>query len=136
MRTAQPHHHIFANFQQGNGLPAFRGGVSQRGYGVGGFFKGLLRVIAPKLKVVGKQLGKTALKTSLQTITDVANGENIKTAIKRRAGQNFKELLAPPSKRINSGGSSKSIISAKSNRRKGSKARTKNRSRDTSFGIF
>ena len=37
-------------YQTGSGLPAFRGGVMQNGYGLGGIFKGIMRSIAPKLK--------------------------------------------------------------------------------------
>ena len=36
--------------QTGSGLPAFRGGVMQKGYGLGAIFKGIMRSIAPKLK--------------------------------------------------------------------------------------
>ena len=38
--------------QQGYGLPAYRGIVMQRGYGLGGFFKGLVRAVAPHVKKV------------------------------------------------------------------------------------
>jgi len=74
--------------QYGGALPAFRGGVMQRGYGIGGIFKGLMRIDAPKLKSIGKQLGASVLKTGLQTIGDVARGENLCNAVKR-AKENF-----------------------------------------------
>ena len=37
-------------YQTGSGLPAFRGGVMQKSYGLGGIFKGIMRSVAPKLK--------------------------------------------------------------------------------------
>ena len=126
--------------QSGSGLPAFRGGSMQRGYGIGGMFKGLLRAAAPKLKSFGKQIGKTALKTGLQTFGDVISGESLKTAVKRRAKENFKQLVTPPAKRINAGTVEKGITrqsNTKGARTKQKSGRSKkNTTAKTSFGIF
>ena len=70
--------------QQGYGLPAYRGIVMQRGYGLGGFFKGLVRAVAPHVKQGLKKVGKKALKTGLQVISDVSEGQNLKQSLKRR----------------------------------------------------
>ena len=90
-------------YQHGNGLPAFRGGVMQKGYGLGGLFKGFMRAVAPKLKQGLVHVGKKALKTGLETLGDVASGAHVKTALKRRAKQNLGELInsgVPIKKRV------------------------------------
>ena len=62
-------------YQTGSGLPAFRGGVMQNGYGLGDIFKGIMRSVAPKLKQSLAYVGKRALKTGLESLRDVAVGE-------------------------------------------------------------
>ena len=37
-------------YQTGSGLLVFRGGVMQKGCGLAGIFKGIMRSVAPKLK--------------------------------------------------------------------------------------
>ena len=64
-------------YQTGSGLPAFRGGVMQKGYGLGGTFKGIMRSVAPKLKQGLAYVRKQALKTCLQSLGDVTVEENL-----------------------------------------------------------
>ena len=80
-------------YQSGSGLPAFRGGVMQKGYGLGGIFKGIMRSVAPQLKQGLAVVGKRALKTGLETLGDVAAGNNLKTSLKRRAQQNLHDIV-------------------------------------------
>ena len=54
--------------------------VFQRGYGIGSIFKSVPRSVMPSLK----EIGKSALTTGLEVLQDVAKGENIKTAAKKR----------------------------------------------------
>ena len=82
--------------QIGYGLPAYRGVVMQRGYGLGGLFRGLMRVVKPHIKAGLKHVGKRALKTGLEVISDVTQGESLKSSAKRRAKQNAEELLLQP----------------------------------------
>ena len=58
----------------------YRGSVLQRGYGLGSIFKNVARGVMPSLK----ESGKSALTTGLEVLQDVAKGENIKTAAKKR----------------------------------------------------
>lgn len=76
-------------------LPAYRGVVMQRGYGLGGIFRGFARALAPKIKQGLKHVGKRALKTGIEVLGDVVQGENIKTALKRRSKSNFVEMIQP-----------------------------------------
>ena len=80
-------------YQIGSGLPAFRGSVMQKGYGLGGIFKGIMRIVAPKLKHGLAYVGKRALKTGLESLGDVAAGGNLKPSLKRRAQQNLDEIF-------------------------------------------
>ena len=54
--------------QAGHGLPGFQGTRFQRGYGLGGMFKGLLRLATPLLKKGAVELGKTAMRTGLNAL--------------------------------------------------------------------
>ena len=57
--------------QYGNGLPAFRGAVLQRGYGVGGLFRGLFKSVIPAAKTTLKTAARRAvplLKSNLKNI--------------------------------------------------------------------
>ena len=56
----------------------------QRGYGLGSTFKSVARGVMPSLK----EIEKSALTTGLEVLQDVAKGENIKTAAKKRLKEN------------------------------------------------
>ena len=77
-------------YQTGSGLPAFQRGVIQEGYGLGGIFKGIMRSVAPKLKQGLAYDGKRALKTSLESLGDVAAGRDLNSSLKKIAPQNTK----------------------------------------------
>ena len=80
-------------YQYGNGLPNYRGGVTiQRGYGLGGFFKGLARSFAPVLKKGLVNVGKKALQTGVRVIEDASQGKSIKSSLKNRLKQGVKEV--------------------------------------------
>ena len=91
--------------QIGYGLPAYRGVVMQRGYGLGGLFRGLMRVVKPHIKSGLKQVGKKALKAGMEVISDVSQGQSLKQSLKRRARENTEELLLQPFKKRKSTGS-------------------------------
>ena len=82
-----------SDYQTRSGLPAFRGGVIQKGYGLGGIFKGILKSVTPKLKKSLAYVGKRALKTGLESLGDVAAGGNLKSSLKKRARQNLNEIF-------------------------------------------
>ena len=54
------------------GLPAFQGGVMQKGYGLQGIFEDTMRNVARKLDKGLAQVWKQALKTGLKSLGDVA----------------------------------------------------------------
>ena len=117
--------------QQGYGLPAYRGIVMQRGYGLGGFFKGLVRAVAPHVKQGLKKVGKKALKTGLQVISDVSEGQNLKQSLKRRATQNVSEFIQQkPAKK-------RKVVSVKASRSSTGKGKGRKRGRpESSLGIL
>lgn len=102
------------------GTPVFRGGVMQKGYGLGGLFKGFMRTIAPKVKQGFKEIGKTALKTGLETLGDVVNGGNLKSSLKRRAEQNLRDMITSK-KPLKANSSRNKISSKKAVKKKGHK---------------
>src|SRR5678816_2282087 len=62
----------------------FVGSRLQRGYGVSGFFARLLRGAMPLLKRSGTYIGKKAVKAGIETLHDIATGEDAKLSLKRR----------------------------------------------------
>ena len=88
------HHQPYYYLQQhGAGLPVFRGGTIQRGYGLGGLFRGLLWTAAPVLKKGLINIGERAMKTGIESLSDVSNGSDFKSALKKRARQNINEMV-------------------------------------------
>ena len=73
------------SYQWGGNMNVFRGPVMQRGYGLGGFFKGMVRTFAPVLKRGLVNVGKKALETGVQVMNDVAEGKNFKNSVKKRS---------------------------------------------------
>ena len=65
------------------------GPVLQRGYGLRSIFKSVARSVMPSLK----EIGKSALTTGLEVLQDVAKGENIKSAAKKRLKENSLAFL-------------------------------------------
>ena len=61
----------------------------QRGYGLRSIFKSVARSVMPSLK----EIGKSALTTGVEVLQDVAKGENIKTAAKKRLKENSLAFL-------------------------------------------
>ena len=105
--------------QLGYGLPAYRGVVMQRGYELGGLFRGLMRAVTPHIKQL-KQVGKRALQTGLQVMSDVPEGKNLKSSLKERALENATEFIQKAFKKRKT--SSKSIR-GKASRGKGRRGR-------------
>ena len=61
--------HFLADQQYGAGYPLFIGSQYQRGAGIGSFFRGIFRAVAPVLKSVGKTVGKEALRAGALELT-------------------------------------------------------------------
>ena len=78
-----------SSLQRGGNVPFYRGPVLQRGYGLGSIFKSVARSVMLSLK----EIGKSALTTGLEVLQDVAKGENIKSAAKKRLKENSLAFL-------------------------------------------
>ena len=83
MAKTNPYVRYYLDQQQGNGMPVFMGapwmrGYGQVGFGLGGLFKSIARVVMPMVKVGAKALGKN------RVLNDVAFGKDLKQAIKIR----------------------------------------------------
>ena len=98
-RTYMTHSNLPRTYEQyylnqaGSGMPVYRGSTGlQRGYGLGGLLGGLFRTALPILKKGAMAVGREALQSGMDIAQDVMNGQNIKTATKRRvkaAGRNM-----------------------------------------------
>ena len=66
--------------QKGGHLVAFHGARNQRGYGLGGIFRGLYRWAIPHLQSVGQR----ALKEGVGVAQDVLNGEKLGDSVLKR----------------------------------------------------
>ena len=75
--------------QRGGNVPFYRGPVLQRGYGLGSIFKSVARSVMPS----SKEIGTSAFTAGLEVLQDVAKGENIKTAAKKRLKENTLAFL-------------------------------------------
>ena len=114
--------------QLGYGLPAYRGVVMQRGYGLGGLSRGLMRAVTPHIKQGLKQVGKRALQTGLQVMSDVSEGKNLKSSLKERALENATKFIQQPFKKRKT---SPKPIRGKASRGKGRRGRP-----STTLGIL
>ncbi len=76
----------------GAGMSVFHGFPHQRGHGIGGIFKGLLRMIIPMAQRAGKTIGKQALRAAAHVAEDVAEGQSLEGAVKRRAAQAIRKV--------------------------------------------
>jgi hypothetical protein len=81
-----------ANFPIFHGQRFQYGGQMQRGRGLGGMFRGLLRTVAPHLKRGLAHVGKRAVAAGLNAVNDmVENKTSMREAFKKQAKN---ELLA------------------------------------------
>ena len=80
--------------QCGHGMPVFYGARMQRGHGIGSLFSGLFRSIFPMLKKVAPVIGKKALQTGIDIVSDVAAGQSLKESAKSRVSDALKEGIS------------------------------------------
>lgn len=106
-----PNHKLFEEYylnqakQKGGSLPVFQGRRYQRGYRLGSIFKGLFRWAVPRLKQGAKALGKKALKTGVNVVQDVLEGENVQAAVTKRGKQAIDDIVShnTPRSQVGSG---------------------------------
>jgi hypothetical protein len=77
---------------EGRGLDEYFREYEQDGSGLSDFFRGLYRAFEPAVKPAGKYLLKRAFRTGVTTLSDVAQGQNWKAAVKRRLGEAGDEI--------------------------------------------
>lgn len=98
----------------------------QRGAGIGGIFKGLLRTVTPMMKRGLTNLGKRALNAGVDVIDDYQSGVGLKQSIKNRSKENFNQLLDDATtsvvKRIKLDGRDKSFSRSKTTGKRGRSA--------------
>ena len=73
--------HCLVDQQYGSGYPQFVGTAYQRGAGIGSFFRGLFRAVAPVFKSVGKTVGREALRAGANILADSTQGRNFKESL-------------------------------------------------------
>ena len=104
-----PNHKLYEEFylnqtkQKAGNLPAFHGARFQREYSLGSIFKGLFRWAMPHLQQGAKMLVKKALQTGVDVAQDVLAGENVKTAVSKRAKQVLGDMISQYSSQSGSG---------------------------------
>ncbi len=85
------------------GLPAFAGVRYQKGHGLGNTVRRLSKMIIPEIKKNAKVVGKQALKTGINVVSDVMQGKSLKKSLKTRAMENIKPVVpkrGPPGERL------------------------------------
>ena len=87
-RANQPSCEEYTACLQRGGSPFYSGSIMQRGYGIGGLFKGLANTLISLLPKVGKFVAKTALGVA----ADKLSGIPLSKSIKKRASSVGKKL--------------------------------------------
>lgn len=78
--------------QQGGG-PGFAGYSFQRGSGIGGILRGLMRFIMPAARSAGKVIGRQLLKSGASAATDILAGDDPREALIRHGTTGARKLL-------------------------------------------
>lgn len=78
--------------QTGQGLNFYQGVPYQRGYGFGGIFRSLFRAAVPLFKSGAKAVGKQLFHSGVDLLNDVTQGQDVKTATKKRLKEAGKQL--------------------------------------------
>ncbi len=78
--------------QNGGTLSGFHGARIQRGYGLGSFFKSIVRVALRLVKKGVNAIGKKAMETAVNVGQDVLAGKSVKQAVTSRGRQAVNDL--------------------------------------------
>ncbi len=76
----------------------------QRGAGMGSFLKGLFKMAVPLLRKAAPILGKHALSTAINAISDLQGSEDFLPTMTKRARQQLGGAAEEIGKRVQSGG--------------------------------
>jgi hypothetical protein len=96
-----------AAYQRGHGI--YMGSAYQKGHGLGKIFGGLFRAVMPLFMDGAKAVGKQALHTGLDILSDASKGRNLKESAAERLEEGFKSIGGKIRRRVEqSGGNYKS----------------------------
>lgn len=87
-------------YQKGYGMQVYQGVPLQRGNGIGSFFRGLFRMAWPLLRTAGTAAAAEGLSTAAHVARDVSQGEDWRTATRRRAFEGSSKLLDKASEKM------------------------------------
>lgn len=96
--------------QTGSGLNYYQGAPYQKGYGFGGIFRSFFRAAVPLLKSGVKAIGKQLFHSGVNTLNDISQGDDVRTALKRRmkeAGRHLTDKAATKVKNMVGSGRNK-----------------------------
>ena len=82
----------FLRQQRGGSIAGYRGARFQRGYGIGGIFKSLVRYAIPLFKQGAKIVGKRALQAATEVGQDILQGKNVRESVKTHGGDVVKDF--------------------------------------------
>jgi hypothetical protein len=111
--------------QSGNGVPVYSGSRGQRGHGLGSMLSGLFRSAVPLIRRGLAKFGRHALKTGLEIANDVADGQSVKDAAKRRVGEGIKRFASQSFNSTQSGSGKRRRTTRKATRKSTKKRRKK-----------
>ena len=100
-----------------DGLEVYRGSRYQRGAGLGGAIRGILKLGLPMLKKAATSLGRHVLSTGADVggrlASDILSGKSVKQSVTRRSIEGGKQLLHKTVKRSRSRPIKKKTVSRK-----------------------
>ena len=92
--------------QFGNGIQPFRGQQWQqrgRGFGIGGVFRSLVRMLTPMVSKGAKAIGKQALKSGVAATADIIEGKNVAQTLKEHGRKGASKLVKKAGRQVNKG---------------------------------
>ena len=91
--ASAPYYGAYYRAQAGGELDVFAGRSVMGGKGLGGIFKGMMRMATPLLKKVGAKVGRQALSAGKKLASDVIAGKNLKRSLRERGKEAGTALL-------------------------------------------
>ena len=87
--------------QAGTGLSVFAGNRTQAGHGLGNILGGLARMVIPIIRKGGKSILKEGIRTGVDVLGDISQGQDIKSSLKRRAKESGSRIVNKAVRTIN-----------------------------------
>jgi hypothetical protein len=90
--------------QSGHGIPGFEGVAFQRGGGLGNILGRLFRFVLPVAKKAAKAVGKQALTSGADILSDVVKGRNLKESAEEHGRAALENLAGKAVTKMRGGG--------------------------------